>query len=161
MAPKAKLTAAVFQQKYADLVSLEYTHCKTAYTLQAALSQRKPPITVSESMLKFWMNNHRLPEDAIKVCSANELNEKYGSLVIDLYAENSTAYKLRGALLKHTPPVCASEQVLKQWLKMYKQWLKMYTSCKAADAPSVPKRPAAAVSGDLRNSIKKRPAKQV
>ena len=41
MAPKSKITAAVFQERYGDLVAREFSHCITARTLQVALGNRQ------------------------------------------------------------------------------------------------------------------------
>ena len=41
MAPKSKITAAVFQEWYGDLVAREFPNCITARTLQVALANRK------------------------------------------------------------------------------------------------------------------------
>ena len=54
MAPKAQLSAALFQQRYGDLVSEHFAQYTTAHTLRVALSQRKPPIIVTDGMLKVW-----------------------------------------------------------------------------------------------------------
>ena len=51
MAPKGKLTAALFHERYGDLVSEHFAQHTTAYTLRIALSQRKPPIIVTDGML--------------------------------------------------------------------------------------------------------------
>ena len=53
MAPKAKLTAALFQERYGDLVSREHADGATAYTLRVALGKRTPPIVVSDGLLKL------------------------------------------------------------------------------------------------------------
>ena len=49
-----KLTAAKFQEKYGDVVSQHFAQYTTARTLRAALAARKPPITVTDGMLKVW-----------------------------------------------------------------------------------------------------------
>ena len=54
MAPKVKLTAALFQERYGDLVSEHFSQYTTAHTLRVALSERKPPIIVTDGMLKMW-----------------------------------------------------------------------------------------------------------
>ena len=54
MAPKVKLTAVVFQERYGDLVSELFSQYTTARTLRVALSERKPPIIVTDGMLKMW-----------------------------------------------------------------------------------------------------------
>ncbi len=79
MAPKSKITAAVFQERYGDLVAREYAHCATAYALRVALAKRFPPIVVSDAMLKVWFQTQRIPDGALKVSSAQELQEKCGS----------------------------------------------------------------------------------
>ena len=73
MAPKSNLTAAVFQERYGELVSREYAQYTTAYKLRVALEQRRPPIKVSDGMLKVWLANTRMPADALQVSSAQEL----------------------------------------------------------------------------------------
>ena len=52
MAPK--LTAEFFQERYGDLVSEHFSQYTTAHTLRVALSERKPPIIVTDGMLKMW-----------------------------------------------------------------------------------------------------------
>ena len=52
MAPK--FTAELFQEKYGDVVSAHFAQYTTAHTLRVALSQRKPPIIVTDGMLKVW-----------------------------------------------------------------------------------------------------------
>ena len=54
MAPKAKLTAAGFQQQYGDLVSQDFAQYTTAHSLRVALAARRPPIVVTDGMLKMW-----------------------------------------------------------------------------------------------------------
>ena len=54
MAPKAKLTAACFQEKYGDLVAEHFAQYTTAHSLRVALAARRPPIVVTDGMLKMW-----------------------------------------------------------------------------------------------------------
>ena len=54
MAPKLKLTAAGFQEKYGDLVSEHFAQYTTAHSLRVALAARRPPIVVNDGMLKMW-----------------------------------------------------------------------------------------------------------
>ena len=56
MAPKYKLTAACFQEKYGHVVSEHFAQYTTAHTLRVALAARKPPITVTDGMLKVWFH---------------------------------------------------------------------------------------------------------
>ena len=76
MAPKGKLTAAAFQERYGNLVSEQFAQYTTARTLRVALSQRTPPIIVTDGMLKVWFAQFRLPSDAVKVSSAEELGRR-------------------------------------------------------------------------------------
>ena len=119
MAPKSKLTAAVFQERYGDLVARDFPHCITARTLQVALANRQPPIVVSDAMLKVWFQTQRIQDGAVKVSSAEDLQQKCGSFLVSLAAEHSSAYKLGRALKERVPPVIASDGVLKQWLERY------------------------------------------
>ena len=75
MAPKVKLTAALFHERYGELVSEHFAQHTTAYTLRIALSQRKPPIIVTDGVLKLWFAKYRSPSDAVTVSSAEELHK--------------------------------------------------------------------------------------
>ena len=97
MAPKVKLTAALFHERYGDLVSEHFAQHTTAYTLRIALSQRKPPIIVTDGMLKIWFDKYRLPSDAVTVSSAEELHTRYGDVLPALAAQNPSGYRLRKA----------------------------------------------------------------
>ena len=97
MAPKKKLTAALFQELYGDLVSEHFAQHTTAYTLRIALSQRKPPIIVTDGILKLWFAKYRLPSDAVTVSSAEELHTRYGDVLPALAAQNPSGYRLRKA----------------------------------------------------------------
>ena len=115
----AKLTAALFQERYGNVVSEHFAQYTTARTLRVALSQRKPPIIVTDGMLKVWFAKFRLPSDAVTVSSAEELHRRYGDLLPALAAQNPTAYRLMRVLKARTPPLYVSEQVLKQWFLRY------------------------------------------
>ena len=119
MAPKVKLTAALFNERYGNIVSEHFAQHTTAYTLRIALSQRKPPIIVTDGMLKLWFAKFRLPSDAVTVSSAEELHRRYGDVLPALAAHNPTAYRLMKVLQARTPPLYVSEEVLKQWLRRY------------------------------------------
>ena len=113
MAPKCKLTAKLFQERYGDLVSEHFSQYTTAYTLRVALSQRKPPIIVTDGMLKIWFAKFRLASDAVTVSSAEELNTRYGDFLPAFAAPNHSAYRLMRVLKGRTPPLYVSEEVLK------------------------------------------------
>ena len=61
MASKGKLTAALFEEQYGKLVSEDFSWYHSARTLRVALSQRKPPILVTDGMLKVWFAKYRSP----------------------------------------------------------------------------------------------------
>ena len=88
MAPKVKLTAALFQERYGNLVSEHFAQYTTAHTLRVALSERKPPIIVTDGMLKMWFANFRLPSDAVTVSSAEELQRRYGMAISCLHLQH-------------------------------------------------------------------------
>ena len=54
MAPKSELTAACFQEKYGHVVSEHFAQYTTPHSLRMALAARKPPIIVTDGMLKMW-----------------------------------------------------------------------------------------------------------
>ena len=98
MAPKVKLTAALFHERYGNLVSEHFAQYTTARTLRIALSERKPPIIVTDGMLKIWFAKYRLPSDAVTVSSAEELHTRYGDVLPAIAAQNPTAYRLMKVL---------------------------------------------------------------
>ena len=122
MPPKLrpKLTAAEFERRYGALVNREYSGMGTARLLRNALSERRPPIEVSEGVLKVWFSNFRLPAGGVKVSTARELNEKYGDVVAELAKRYESAFLLSKALKARDPPVVASDGVLKEWLRRYR-----------------------------------------
>ena len=119
MTPKGKLTAALFQERYGTLVSEYFAQYTSARTLRVALSQFKPPILVTDRMLKFWCSKFRLPSDAVTVSSADELQSKYGDVLASLAAQNPTSRRLTRALKALTPPLYVAEHTLKTWFRMY------------------------------------------
>ena len=119
MAPKGKLTAALFEERYGRLVAEQYAEYTTARTLRVALSTHRPSIIVTDGMLKLWLQKYRVPADAVQVSSVAELVEKYGDILPGIAAENPTAYRLQRALKGCVPPVYVSDAVLKQWLQRY------------------------------------------
>ena len=114
-----ELTAAMFHERYGELVSEHFAQHTTAYTLRIALSQRRPPIIVTDGMLKLWFAKYRLPSDAVTVPSAEELHTRYGDVLPALAAQKPTAYRLNKVLKERTPPLYVSEDVLKRWLLRY------------------------------------------
>ena len=78
MAPKVKYHAANaedFETRFGDLVAREFPDFTSAYTLQRALASRRPPIIISEGILKTWFDNYRLPAGAVKVADAAALQD--------------------------------------------------------------------------------------
>ena len=49
-----KLTAAEFERRHGELVMREYSDVGTARLLRNALKARRPPIEVSDGVLKVW-----------------------------------------------------------------------------------------------------------
>ena len=70
-------------------------------------------------MLKIWFANFRLPPDAVRVSSAEELNSRYGDILPALAAQNPTAYRPTKVLKARTPPLIVSDEVLKHWFRRY------------------------------------------
>ena len=55
MAPKVKLTAALFQERYGNLVSEHFAQYTTAYTLRVALSKRNL-VTLRQKVLFIFVD---------------------------------------------------------------------------------------------------------
>ena len=119
MAPKVKLTAAQFHERCGHLVPGHFAQYTTAHTLRVALSQRNPPIIVTDGMLKIRFAKFCLPSDAVTVSSAEELHRRYGDVLLALAAQNPTPYRLSRVLKARTPPLYVSDAVLKQWFQRY------------------------------------------
>ena len=68
MAPKVKLTAAQFHERYGHLVSGHFAQYTTARTLRVDLSELELLVIASDGMLAKF----RLPSDAVIVSSAEE-----------------------------------------------------------------------------------------
>ena len=98
MAPKGRLTAALFHGRYGDLVSEHFAQYTTARTLCIALSQRKPPIIVTDGMLKNWFSKYRMPGDAVPGSSAEGLHTRYGDVLPAIAAQNPSPYRLTKVL---------------------------------------------------------------
>ena len=82
MAPKVKLTAAQFHERYGHLVPGHFAQYTTAHTLRVALSEREPLIIATDGMLAKF----RLPSDAVIVSSAEEHHRRYGEILPGLAA---------------------------------------------------------------------------
>ena len=67
----------------------------------------------------IWFAKFRLPSDALTVSSAEELHTRFGDILPALAAQNPTAYRLTRVLKARTPPLYASDAVLKQWFQRY------------------------------------------
>ena len=89
---------------------------ETAFKLRKALYSRAPPLDVTEGVLKKWILKYRLPDDAISISGAEELEKKYGAAIRHLVPENRTGYKLQAALKKLSPPLYGGERTSKAWL---------------------------------------------
>ena len=87
-----RMTADAFEEQYGDLVRREFSEYTTAFTLKKALEQRRPPVRVSDGVLKEWLAKTGLPEGAVKVSSSDEPEEQY---VV------KTEYQGRGTLHPH------------------------------------------------------------
>ncbi len=109
MAPKCKMTALVFQERYGALVEREYGHCTNHRTPKVALAVRKPPIIVSDGLLRVWFEHNRVPSDAVQVSIAAELQDQYGGILCAVSVENCTSYKLQRLLKARSPSVLVSE----------------------------------------------------
>ena len=86
------MTSDVFEEQYGDLVRRDFSEYTTAHTLRIALEKRRPPIRVSDAVLKLWLAKTGLPEGAVKVSSSDEPEEQY---VV------KTEYQGRGTLHLH------------------------------------------------------------
>ena len=118
--PRSKLTASQLQEQYGDvLASAPFRDCASAYLLQRALASRQPPVEVSLGAVTVWWGSYRVPEGAVTVASAQELEETYGDSIRHVGLEHPTAYKLRKALRQRAPPLCITNKTAEAWLKTY------------------------------------------
>ena len=124
----SRLTAAQFELQYGELVRREHAEHSTARTLRRALEERRPPVRVSEGVLKVWFAKQAAPPDTVIVSSAAELDEQYGEVVRSLAATHASAYKLCRAMLTATPPLRVTDGIAKEWLRRYGQVLQYINS---------------------------------
>ena len=113
------MTAALFDAQYGELVTVHFAQYGTAYTLRVALSERQPPIIVTDGMLKVWFAKFRMPSDAVTISSAEELHNRYGDILPTLAAQSPTAYRLTRVLKARTPPLYVSDHIIKKWFLRY------------------------------------------
>ena len=118
MAPKVTLTAALFHELCGNLVSEHFAEYATARTLRVALSQRKPPIIVTDGMLKIWFAKFRLPSDAVTVSSAEELHRRYGDL-LPARTESNSVSSHEGSESTDSTLVCLRRSVETMAPKVY------------------------------------------
>ena len=118
------LNADTFEQKYGALVRREYGDISTAYLLDKALCKQKPPVCMTQGLLKQWFLKYASKRTsasavatAISISSRNELEEKYGHSLSTMAEQYPTAFKLCAAFKKLTPPVSLPAQVAKEWFK--------------------------------------------
>ena len=62
-----KMTAASFEARYGAIARQEFPHCTTVYMLRKALAKRRPPVYVTDAMLKVWFQNFSRPPNAVVV----------------------------------------------------------------------------------------------
>ena len=76
----ARLTADSLQQQYgAELAQPPLSDAKTPRMLRNALLQRRPPLDISDGILKTCFFKYRLPPGAVRISSAAELEATYGN----------------------------------------------------------------------------------
>ena len=135
----AKSTADKFEEQYGNLVREQYAHCGTARVLGNALKTRRPPICITDGVLKQRFKKYGHKEDAtaaeaetaIRISNRAELETKYGDILGPMADANPSAFRLCAALKKLTPPVLVTDGVAKEWFKHNRGKLK-YVS-KAGD----------------------------
>ena len=123
-------TAVDFEKNHGDLVRQQYGECVTAYKLDKALRARRPPICMTQGLLKQWLLKYGRvldaagAEDLIRISSRAELESKYGDTLATMADEYSTPYRLCAALKKRSPPVLVTDAVAKEWFKYNRSALK-------------------------------------
>ena len=123
-----RMTADVFEDKYGDLVRREFSQYTTAHRLQKVLAQRREPLNIPVGVLKLWLVKTGLPEGAVKVSSAEELQEKYGDVAQELAGKHSPPFTLCRAFKTCTPPVYVTDRVAKSWFRVFRGDLQFINS---------------------------------
>ena len=118
--PRSKLTASELQEQYGEvLASAPFCDCPSAYLLQRKLASRQPPVEASLQCVRTWWSKYRLPEGAVTVPSAQDLEEGYGDAIRHVGLEFPTAFTLCRALRAKEPPLCITNKVAEVWLQKY------------------------------------------
>ena len=131
MAPKKyvpKLNADSFEAQYGILVRSEYPDLTSARQIKTALVRRMPPIEVSEGVLKVWLHKTGIPDGAVVLQSAADLQTRYGELVLGLSVEHHSAFRLCKALRAQQPPLYVTDEICKVWLKAHASDFKVVQS---------------------------------
>ena len=116
-----KMTAAIFEARYGAIARQEFPHCTTAYMLCKALAKRRPPVSVTDCMLKVWFQNFSRPPNAVVVSTQEHLQQVCGMYIAALAAEHGTEYSLQRALTRQCPPVYADKHLVGKWLRKHMQ----------------------------------------
>jgi hypothetical protein len=120
MAPKSiRVSSAEELQGKKDLVTYLNAFAGGYRRCCIALASRRPPVYVSEGIVKQWMSHYRSPAGAIQVSTADEMEGRYGEKIRGLAAANRTGYRLMKALKTLTPPLYATEKAAGTWLRKY------------------------------------------
>ena len=118
----ASLSAAVLETRYGT--ELAQNPGLGHDVLLKVLLERYPRINVTGGAVREWIKRYRLPEGAVRITSAAELDEKYGQVARTVAAENHSPFLLDKALRIQTPPQHVSEAALKTWLSKYTEGTK-------------------------------------
>ena len=111
MAPKSiRVSSAEELQGKKDLVTYLNAFAGGYRRCCIALASRRPPVYVSEGIVKQWMSHYRSPAGAIQVSTADEMEGRYGEKIRGLAAANRTGYRLMKALKTLSPPLYATEK---------------------------------------------------
>ena len=117
---RSKLTALDLQEQYGDvLTSAPFRDCASPFLLRGALASRDPPVEVSLGVVTMWWTKYKLPEGAVTVTSAQDLEQRFGDSIRHLALEYPTAFKLCKALRSRVPPLCISDMVARVWLQQH------------------------------------------
>ena len=87
------------------------------YRLVKALAEKR--IFVTQAVARQWVSKYRTPPGAVRVESAESLEEMYGDDARAVAVGSVSAYKLCGAFRRRSPKVYMSDSVAKAWLAKY------------------------------------------
>ena len=117
----ARITAEQLQERLGtELRSPPFAGVTSVRTLRRLIRDRDPAFAeLQDAAVKTWLTKYYTPVGAVRVESAEELEEQYGGRVRAVGVDGVSAFLFCKALREGSPSVIVSDTVAKQWLRRF------------------------------------------